>query len=153
MLINHELKSCFDFTESQKMQTIGREVKISLPNQRLYNLDAKVDTGAYHSAIHCHEVQKKLIDGKTVLSVRFLDPEHPAYHEKELIFEKFKKTIVTSSFGNKQQRYIIKLKVKINDKIYIANFTLANRSRLKYPILLGRTLLRGNFLVDPSRKQ
>ena len=33
-----------------------------------------------------------------------------------------------------------------------AEFSLSDRSDLRYPVLIGRTLLQGNFVVDVSRK-
>ncbi len=134
------------------MQIIGRMVLISLPDQGLEDIKAKADTGAYHSAIHCHDVRVvKSVDGKDVLSVRFLDPAHSSYNNKELTFKKFSTASVTSSFGQKQERYIVRLKVVIDGRTYEEEFTLADRSSMRFPILLGRTLLKNRFMVDVSK--
>lgn len=134
------------------MQVIGRMVLISLPNQGLENIKAKVDTGAFHSAIHCHDIRVvESSNGKKVLSVRFLDPAHTSYNNKELRFKKFSTANVISSFGQKQERYIVKLKVVIDDRVYEEDFTLADRSSMRFPILIGRTLLSNRFIVDVSK--
>ena len=39
------------------MITIGRRDRIDLPQLDLINLEAKVDTGAYGSALHCHHIE------------------------------------------------------------------------------------------------
>lgn len=134
------------------MQVIGRVVLISFPDQGLEKIRAKADTGAYRSAIHCHDVHLvKDKNGQDVLSVKFLDPAHPSYNHKELRFKKFSKTNVTSSFGQKQERFIVRLKVVIDDRIYEEDFSLADRSTMRFPILLGRTLLKNRFMVDVSK--
>ena len=134
------------------MQVIGRMVMVSLPDQGLENIKAKVDTGAFHSAIHCHDIRVvETEDGKKVLSVRFLDPAHSSYNNKELRFKKFSTASVTSSFGQKQERYIVKLKLVIDDRVYEEEFTLADRSSMRFPILVGRTLLGNRFIVDVSK--
>lgn len=42
----------------------------------------------------------------------------------------------------------MKLTVKLEERTIDALFTLADRTRQEYPVLIGRNLLRGNFLVD-----
>lgn len=134
------------------MQVIGRVVLATFPDQSLKNVRAKADTGAYRSAIHCHDVRLVKDDkGRDVLSVKFLDPAHKAYNHKELKFTEFSKTNVTSSFGQRQERFIVRLKVLIDGRIYEEDFTLADRSAMRFPILLGRTLLKGRFMVDVSK--
>jgi len=134
------------------MQLIGRVVLATFPDLSLNNVKAKADTGAYRSAIHCHDIKIiKDSKGRDILSVKFLDPAHKAYNHKELKFKEFATTNVTSSFGQKQERFIVKLKVEIDGRLYEENFTLADRSAMRYPILLGRTLLKGRFIVDVSR--
>jgi hypothetical protein len=33
-----------------------------------------------------------------------------------------------------------------------AEFTLIDRSHMKYPVLIGRNILENGFIIDPSRK-
>lgn len=130
---------------------LGRTTLLSFPQIGIENVTAKVDTGAFRSAIHCHDV--KLVDrnNEQVLTVKFLDPEHPLYNNKELAFKNFYKTGVISSFGHHQERFVVKLNFKINGDIYEGDFTLADRKKMRYPVLLGRSVIAGNFLVDVSR--
>jgi hypothetical protein len=57
---------------------------------------------------------------------------------------------VANSFGHEEDRYEVQLKVKLGPKIFKAKFTLADRSKKIYPILLGRTMLNRRFLVDTN---
>jgi hypothetical protein len=51
-----------------------------------------------------------------------------------------------------QERYIIKSKIILFGKAYKAEFSLSDRSHMKNPILLGRKLLNGKFVVDVSEE-
>ena len=65
--------------------------------------------------------------------------------------QSFEETVVSTSSGICQKRYKIKLSIVINGRRIRASFTLANRSRVVYPVLIGRNVLRGRFVVDVTR--
>lgn len=130
---------------------IGRVAKVRFPTLGLDNIKARVDTGAYRSAIHCSHVRIIEKDGQRKLAVRFLDPDHKMLNHKLLIFNKFDKTEVLSSFGVSQERFVVELDVEINGRKHRAAFTLADRSKMKSPVLIGRTILAQNYLVDVSK--
>lgn len=51
------------------------------------------------------------------------------------------------------KRPIIHAKVKIYEQVIEAEFSLADRSHLKYVILIGQNILKqGNFLIDPNKE-
>lgn len=131
-------------------KVIGRIEKVDFLDFNLLSLDAKIDTGAYSCAIHCHDISEDPVN-KTI-SFRLLDPDHPEYNEKEITYTNYTKTRVKSSNGKAQSRYKIKISVKIGKKKYSAHFTLSDRSDMKYPVLLGRKILEKRFLVDVSSK-
>ncbi len=123
-----------------------------MPQIGLFDLPAKIDTGAYTSAIHCTYAKVVVEDGKAVLKVKFLDPAHPKYTGEEFMFSEFRKKLIKNSFGQSEERYIISTQINLFGKNYISKFSLSNRSGLKNPILLGRKLLQGNFVVDVALK-
>ena len=55
---------------------------------------------------------------------------------------------ITSSNGETQRRYVIKTPLKIGDTEFKAEISLADRSDMKFPMLIGRSDLRRRFLVD-----
>jgi hypothetical protein len=59
--------------------------------------------------------------------------------------------IITSSNGESQERLIIKTTLALGDHSFRAEFSLADRSDMKFPILIGRMALRSRFLVDSGR--
>ena len=124
---------------------IGRSERLFFVDTNIHGVPAKVDTGAYRSAIHATDIIEK--DG--VLSFKLLG-DHPVCGNmaQTMTTDNFSQVTVANSFGHEEVRYEVRLKVKIGPKIFIAKFTLADRSKKIYPILLGRTMLNGRFLID-----
>jgi hypothetical protein len=134
---------------------LGRRELIDLPALGLLGVVAKVDTGAYTSAIHCADLhlQSDPATGQPVLHVRLLDPEHPATDGQPLAFREFAQRNIRSSNGEVQARYVIRTVVRLYGQDFSTEFSLADRSDLKHPVLLGRALLRqGRFVVDIARR-
>lgn len=134
------------------MQTIGRIDKIDLPEMGLENIDAKIDSGARTSAIHCHEIYTSEKNGQTVVHFKLLDPSHTDYNDKEYFIADFRERKIKSSSGHVEDRYVIKTKIKIFNKTYTTEFTLTNREKMAFPVLLGRKLLKNRFIIDVSQK-
>lgn len=128
---------------------IGRRDKVDLPLLALYDIDAKIDTGAYTSAIHCHNIEVSQGAGSMKL-VKFnlLDPSHPAYNEREFILPVYAQRRVKNSFGQHEERIIIKTDILIFGMTFDAEFSLTDRSEMRYPLLLGRKLIQNRFVVD-----
>lgn len=128
---------------------IGRFERVNFSELDLLDIDAKIDTGAYSSAIHCHDIWE---DEETkTLHFKLLDPSHTDYNEKDIQFKNYTKTVVKSSTGIKESRFKIKTYIQIGNKTYLTNFTLTDRSKMRFPVLLGRVILK-KFLVDASKK-
>lgn len=130
---------------------IGRSDKIDLPEMELYDLDAKVDTGAYTSAIHCTNISEGSDEQGKYLEFYLLDKKHPAYNNQKYIARNFTHRVIKNSFGQKEKRYVIKTMVAIFDLRIETEFTLSNRKLMKFPILLGRKFLQRHFIVEVSK--
>lgn len=129
---------------------IGRLEKVSFPAFKLNNLDAKIDTGAYTSSIHCKKAKEVLIDDEPHLQFVLLDNKNGAYNGQLITVKNYSVKTVKSSNGMKENRFAIKSKMKIFNKIYSIELTLSNRKEMKYPILLGRKFLNKKFIVDTT---
>jgi len=57
--------------------------------------------------------------------------------------------LVKSAHGIKL-RPVIKAEIVIGGKVISAKFTLADRSHMKFPVLIGQNILRKGFLIDPT---
>lgn len=131
------------------LMVIGRSEPITFVGyEKLTNIPAKVDTGAYRSAVHADKIY---LDDEGKLHFTLL-AGHPVCADlaTEIVTDQFSKASVSNSFGDTEERYAVILKVKIGPKVFNESFTLAKRAKKIYPILLGRKLLNHRFLVDPS---
>lgn len=127
---------------------VGRSERLNFVDYKLHNIPAKVDTGAYRSAVHAIDI----IEENGVLKFTLFGG-HPvcANLSTQVSTSDFSKVWISNSFGHEEERYDVRFKVKLGPKIFIAKFTLANRSKKIYPILLGRTMLNNRFLIDTSK--
>ena len=129
---------------STKIKVIGRREFINFPLLGISSIEAKIDTGAYTSAIHCDEITiKQNESGKNILVYKLTTNES---HE----CENFSKKVIKNSFGEMEERYVIKTIIHIGRKKINTIFSLSNRDNMKYPVLIGRRAIKGKFLVDVS---
>src|SRR6476469_9071458 len=133
---------------------LGRRELIDFPDFALGGVEAKVDTGAYTSAIHCTNIHLEPdAHGRPVLLVNLLDPGHEGADGQPLAFPEFVLRDIRSSNGEVQERYVIQAVVQLYGEHFEAEFSLSDRSGMQYPVLLGRSLLRqGRFVVDVARR-
>jgi hypothetical protein len=133
----------------KELTLIGRAEKIDLIDLGFSRVPAKVDTGADASSIWAHSVG---VEGDK-LEVIFFGPESDYYDGQVHKFPKsaYTMTRVSSSFGQREIRYKLKLKIKVKGRVINGSFTLSDRSAKLYPVLLGRSLLKHKFIVDVSK--
>ena len=129
---------------------IGRRDLIDLPEFDLHNIEAKVDTGAYTSAIHCSHIQVIERKGVKKISFHILGTHQIGVGHRVFTTKNFKEKKIISSFGQIEERFVIKTKIKLFGKVFRAEFSLSDRTEMRFPVLLGRKLLRNRFMVDVS---
>lgn len=126
---------------------IGRVEVVSFPLLGMNNILARIDTGAQTSAVWASSIE--LINGK--LEVVLFGKGHPAYIGEVLKFDHFTETVVASSNGHTEKRYKVQMVIKLAGRRIRARLTLADRSTQVYPVLIGRNVLRGKFIVDVTQ--
>jgi len=62
-----------------------------------------------------------------------------------------KRKLVVSAHG-RTLRPVMMAKIKIGRRIMESEFTIADRTHMKYKILVGQNILKERFLVDPLKK-
>ena len=129
---------------------LGWEEWISLPELGLPAIKAKVDTGARTSALHAHFV--KPVWSKGVAMVRFGVHPIPRRDDVEIVCTArvIDRRDVTSSNGERENRYVIETPVRIGDREWPIEVTLTNRNSMAYRMLLGRQAISEDVLVDPA---
>ena len=152
-------------------------VSIFADNHNFLEIPAKIDSGADSSSLHINSAEINEA-GDLVISLpsfykRKTSPKelkrdyaHPDYAPTK-ITERIKKSktsetiiipkgkyrdiTIVSSNGHGQKRYKTNLKISINGFEFETSFTLSNRNKNRYPILLGKHALKGRYLVDVSK--
>ena len=132
--------------------TIGRSEKVVLPQFGLKNADAKIDTGAFGSSMHCSLIDVVEDNGKKMLKIVPLRFTDKPYNGEAFLFPYSAKKKIKNSFGKVEERYVIKTPVRVFGKDIMTEFSLTDRTNMKFSILLGRKFLRRNFVVDVALK-
>ena len=94
-------------------------------NENHVTIPAKIDTGATRSSIDL-ELTKKLGLGPII------------------------RTKIIRSVEGSSKRPVINVKIKFAGKIITEEFTIANRSKMKYQVLIGLNILKKGFIIDPN---
>lgn len=129
---------------------IGRIEKVKFPEWDAAGIDAKIDTGAYTSSLHCHDIE--LNKSKKKVSFYLFDPSHPEFEESKFQTNVNDIREIRSSNGLAEERIIIMTTIKLLNKNYKIELSLADRSEMRYPVLIGRKFLKNKFIVDVSKK-
>lgn len=131
-------------------QIIGMTDLVDFPDLELFDVQAKIDTGAFTSALHCKDVRLVKTGTQTKLCFRLIDKTG---EESRLFYsDQYSERMIRNSFGVSEKRYVIKTRIVLFGQVFRTEFTLADREQLRNPVLLGRKLLRNRFLVDVSQK-
>ena len=113
---------------------------------------AKVDTGAKNSSIHAFDVEYVEHEGRPLgTRVRFktLDIEKkPQVIEADVV----KQVRVKRSGPSTETRLEIELEICLGGVRKRIRVNLTDRSEMNYKMILGRTALAGDFIVDVSEK-
>ncbi len=125
-------------------QIIGRLEEVDFPELSLYGITAKIDTGAYTSSLHCYDIREE----KGVLYFKLLNAPQTEFKVQDQKFTEYSQKNIKNSFGEIEKRFIIKTVVKIAGKNVKTFISLTNRGTMKYPVLIGRKLLKNRFIVD-----
>ncbi|MGD9632676.1 MAG: RimK/LysX family protein [Pirellulales bacterium] len=111
---------------------------------------ARVDTGATTCSIHYEEIEIENAAenpednvGKRV-RVLIQNPDG----NKQWVSTKIVEHCTVRTSTDDEQRYKVPLKLRWQDVEKKVLVTLKDREKMKYPLLLGRNFLRGDFVVD-----
>lgn len=116
---------------------------------------ARIDTGATTSSLNASDIQEFERDGKTWVRFKLANmPDNPKTTAHENTIEAPVKRWVKirqSTSQTLERRPVIELRVRIGSLHEKAQFTLADRSHMEFPILLGREFFKDIAMVDVSQ--
>lgn len=132
-------------------QIIGRSDYGDFPELGLKGIRVKVDTGAYTSSISVSDIRIRKFKKKPHLYFTMLTEKHPQYTGERVRFSKYSVKSIRSSNGQVEKRFVIQTHIILFEKRYEVTVSLTDRSSMRFPVLLGRQLIKQGFLVDVSR--
>ncbi len=133
-------------TEPKDLPVIGNSVRIKVAG--IAHIPAKVDTGATISSIWASDIR---LAPDNRLEFSLFAPGSPLYTGERITVDDFKVRNVRNSTGHETIRYLVFLPTVIKGKKIRISYTLSDRSRNDFPVLIGRRALNNKFLVDVSK--
>lgn len=105
-------------------------------------IPARVDTGATTTSLDAREIKE--LPGKKEIEFRL--PERCGGHLVRRRLRGWR--TVTSSDGTSERRPVVNMEFQLGERQFRTQVTLTDRSRMKFPMLLGRNTLGGRYVVD-----
>lgn len=114
------------------------------------NFRARIDTGATTSSISAVDIEPFERDGKDWVKFKI---EHEGHKSKEIALpvQRWVKIRQSSADGT-QERAVVDAWIQIGDLKEKTEFTLADRTHLTFPLLLGRSFFKDVAVVDVSQQ-
>ena len=129
---------------------VGCEEWCGFPALGIPAIKARVDSGAKTSSIHAFNIQTFRREGLLWVSFEV----HPLQGNRKSVVRCERPVVdkrkVKSSTGVAETRIVIQVPIKVADKSWDIELTLANRDSMGYRMLLGREAMQGRMLVDPA---
>jgi hypothetical protein len=95
--------------------------------------------------LHCENIPVNYENSKPILYFT-IGVENPTV----LRFEEYAQKKIKNSFGEMEERFVIKTLIRMGKKQIWSVISLSNRDNMRYPVLIGRRALKGKFLIDVS---
>ena len=123
--------------------------RVGLPEQGL-ELKAKLDTGADTSSIDAREVERFRRGGVSYARFTVSAGEgRPLRIEAPVV----RRATIKRAGGESDRRLVVMLRLCLAGQTVEAEVTLADRSQMSVPMLIGRNVLAGRMLVDSAAEQ
>jgi hypothetical protein len=139
--------------ERKDSATIGWREYVRLPDLGIGPLIAKVDTGARTAALHAVNVQILGAGGDgDARSVQFdavIDEISQSVRRCLLPLHGIKR--VKNSSGATEERCVVETEIEIGASRWNVLVTLTDRGDMGVPMLIGRSAIKGRFIVDPGQ--
>ena len=131
---------------------IGWKERASFPDWGVRRVRVKIDTGARTSALgadYYNLVHDPALGPVVELTITF-DRKRPD-RQKTIRAPMLGHAVICNSSGMREQRPVIETQLRLGPVTKLVRFTVANRTRMRFPVILGRRALAGDFLVDVQR--
>ncbi len=110
-------------------------------------VQAKLDTGADNSSLHAVAITRFKRKGERWVRFQTLDEDgEPVTLERQLV----RVAKIKRPEGKPQSRPVVSMGICLGTIYRQVEVTLADRSRFRYPMVLGRSFMANAVMVDPS---
>lgn len=131
---------------------LGWKERVDFLDWGIRRVIAKIDTGARTSALGVEGYQLHDQSGVLIAELRLaLSRRHP---ERKVIVQTpvLKMVHVCNTGGQREERPVIEAKIRLGPVHKSVFFTVTCRDHMRCPMILGRSALDGDFVVDVSHK-
>lgn len=129
---------------------IGWRERVALPDLGIALVQAKIDTGARTSAIHATRIRPFDRDGAQW--VRFHIPHSSGLKARDVEARLIETREIKNTSGVPESRMIIETTLHLGRRRWLIEVSLADRSNMSLPLILGRTAIRRrDILVAAGR--
>lgn len=136
-------------SDSEKIMVGWREW-VALPELNLPAIKAKVDTGARTSAIHAFDIEPFLRGDEEWVRFSVLPMQNNDRMHRRCEARIVDSRQITDSGGHQQRRIVVATTLVIGDLSKTIELTLTERSTMMFRMLIGRTALQPETIIDPS---
>jgi hypothetical protein len=132
---------------------IGWKEYVEFPDWGIRRMKAKIDTGARTSALGVAGYElRPAKDGGLVAELRLV-PNRKRPEKVHVVQVPVLELVgVRNTGGVLEQRPLVEATVRLGPVSKRVRLTIANRSRMLFPMILGRKALEGDFVVNVSEK-
>jgi hypothetical protein len=139
--------------KEQSVALYGWMEYVDLPELSLEQVKAKLDTGARTSAIHAENIE--LFEKGGVEWVRF--QTLPDWDNPKVGFRTVEAPVVhireiKNTSGIPEERLVVKTKARFGKRIWTIDVSLADRTNMTFPMIIGRAALKNHAVAVHTRK-
>ncbi|MCA9464758.1 MAG: ATP-dependent zinc protease [Nitrospira sp.] len=123
----------------------------TLPDLGIERIKAKIDTGARTSALHAFDIEVYTKHQQEWVRFTIQPNQNNALEQQQCTCPVQAIRVVTNSGGTRERRVVIETRLTLGEESWPIEITLTNRDQMGFRMLLGRTAMKGRFLVDPGK--
>ena len=122
---------------------VGWNELIALPDWGVEGLPAKIDSGARSSSLHVED----LVVGADSVHFRLAHGQR-----QQITAPILRRARVISSNGRGDMRVFVRTRLQLGPLLRSIECNLVDRGDMRFPMLIGRSALRGRYLVNCGRR-
>lgn len=151
--------SLFLFTSCLSSSPIRDDLKVMgwLEFVRLFDdevvVKVKLDPGAKTSSMHAKNIKRFKKGDVRWVRFDFIDADQRTGEKIKKTIERplVRNVLIKAHKAKSRRRPVVTMPFNLGGKIYETEFSLTDRSRFHYPVLLGRRFLKDVTLVDSGK--